>query len=179
MVKLKPFDLQNVGIHYQWNNDEELNFYDSDYPHKSESFESFITRIKDLLNNNPTSELLEIHLQENNELIGVVGIHDIDYYNKRCTIECTIGDRQYWHKGYGTEAVIKALGYCYNEIGMNKVSTTAFDFNKTWIGLIQTVGFKREGALRQHTLKKGEFHDKLIYGILKSEYKNTWLKATI
>lgn len=179
MVKLKPFDMQNVDIHYQWNNDEELNFYDSDYPHKSESFESFLKRIKEILNDNRTSELLEIHLQSNNELIGVVGIHDIDYYNKRCTIECTIGDKQYWHKGYGREAVMKTLGYCYNEKGMNKVVTTAFDFNETWIGLIKRVGFRQEGALRQHTLKNGEFHDKLIYGILKSEYKDTRLQAAV
>lgn len=179
MVKLKPFDIQNVGIHYQWNNDEELNYYDSDYPHKSESFESFLNRIKDLIDNNQTSMLLEIHVQRTNELIGVVGLVDIDHYNKRCNIECSIGNREYWHKGYGTKAVVKALEYCYKEIGMNKVGTTAFDFNKKWIGLVEGVGFKKEGILRQHTFKKGAYHDKFIYGMLKAEFEQKIVRAAI
>lgn len=41
MVEIKPFDLQNITLHYKWNNDEELTYYDSEYPHAHESFESF------------------------------------------------------------------------------------------------------------------------------------------
>lgn len=172
MVEIKTFDLQNVTIHYKWNNDEELNYYDSEYPHKIESFESFLTRIKSVLDDqNETAELFEIHLSKNNELIGIVDIHAIDTYNRRCFINCTIGDRKYAGKGFEVEALKKTLDYCFNELDMHKVGTTAFDFNTTWIEEVQKLGFSKEGALREHVLKKEKFRDKLIFGLLAKEYE--------
>ncbi|HKJ31970.1 MAG TPA: GNAT family protein [Balneolales bacterium] len=177
MVELKPFDFQNVQTHFKWNNDEELNFYDSDYPHKIESFESFLQRVKGEIHDNPSTELLEIHSEKKHELIGIIDIHDIDYYNLRCTLECTIGEKRYWNKGYGKHAMAQALSYCFDDLKMNKVITAAFDFNKTWIGLVRKLGFNQEGELREHTFKQDRFHNKLMFGMVKSEYEA--LKETI
>lgn len=170
MITLKPLDLQNLETHYQWNNDEELNFYDSEYPHTVESLDSFITRLKKVIHYDPSVELMEIHLSKTNELIGVVDIHEIDHFNKRCIIECTIGKKEYWHKGYGREAMEKALEYCFEKLLMNKVTTAAFDFNDRWIKLVEKMGFRKEGELREHTFKNDRYHNKIIFGILKSEY---------
>jgi len=175
MVELKAFDFKNVQTHFKWNNDEELNFYDSDYPHQVESFESFLHRVKNEVRENPSTELLEIH-SDNNELIGVIDIHDIDQYNLRCTLECTIGNKMYWRQGYGREAMVKSLNYCFETLKMNKVITAAFDFNEPWISLVEKIGFKKEGVLRQHTFKKDRFHDKLLFGMIRSEY-NEVMKA--
>jgi RimJ/RimL family protein N-acetyltransferase len=171
MVELKTFDFQNVQTHFKWNNDEELNFYDSDYPHQVESFESFLQRVKNEVKENPSTELLEIH-SDNKELIGVIDIHDIDQYNLRCTLECTIGNKKYWRQGYGREAMLRALNYCFETLNMNKVITAAFDFNEPWIRLVEKIGFTKEGELRQHTFKKDKFHDKILFGMIRSEYNN-------
>lgn len=172
MVEIKPFDLQNVSIHYRWNNDEELNYYDSEYPHQVESFESFLKRIKSVLDeNNRTARLFEIHLSENDKLIGIVDIHAIDEYNRRCFVNCTIGDRDYAEKGYDIEALQKTLKYCFEELEMHKVGTTAFDFNTYWIEQVGKLGFKKEGELREHVLKKGKFRNKLLLSLLESEYR--------
>lgn len=172
MVEIKPFDLQNVTVHYKWNNDPELNYYDSDYPHQHESFDAFLKRIKSVLdNNNPSSELFEIHLAENDKLIGIVDIHAIDEYNKRCFVNCTIGDRDFAGMGYDVAAMKKVLKYCFNHLGMNKVGTAAFDFNTSWIDQVTGLGFQKEGELREHVLKKGEYCDKLIFSLLKREFE--------
>lgn len=173
MVEIKEFDLQNVSIHYKWNNDEELNYYDSEYPHQHESFEAFLKRIKSVLDErNEAHELFEIHLADNDQLIGIVDIHAIDTYNRRCFVNCTIGDRNYSGQGHDLEALKKVLVHCFNQKGMHKVATTAFDFNTSWIGHVEALGFQKEGQLREHVIKDDEFCDKLIYSLLESDYKS-------
>jgi RimJ/RimL family protein N-acetyltransferase len=174
MVQIKEFDLQNVSVHYKWNNDKELNYYDSDYPHQHESFETFLKRIKSVLDErNETNDLFEIHLAENDKLIGIVDIHAIDKYNRRCFVNCTIGDRDYAGKGYDVEALKIVLAHCFEQKNMHKVATTAFDFNTSWIESVKELGFKQEGQLREHVIKQDEYCDKLIFGLLKSDYETT------
>lgn len=172
MVQIKAFNLENVSTHYKWNNDKELNYYDSDYPHQHESFEAFLKRIKLVLDKDDrTNELFEIHLTESNKLIGIVDIHAIDKYNKRCFVNCTIGDREYAEKGYETEALKKVLSYCFNKKGMHKVGVVAFDFNTSWIEAVEKIGFQQEGQLREHVLKDDQYCDKLIFSLLESDFK--------
>ncbi|MDX1617683.1 MAG: GNAT family protein [Balneolaceae bacterium] len=174
MVEIKPFDLQNVTVHYKWNNDEELNYYDSEYPHEIESFDSFLNRIKTVLDEeNTASELFEIHLAQNDKLIGIVDIHAIDAYNRRCYVNCTIGDREYSGSAYEMGALKQSLDYCFEQLKMHKVLTTAFDFNTQWIGEVRQLGFRKEAELRKHVLKKGIYRNKLIFGLLSDEYEKT------
>lgn len=172
MVKITPFDLQNVTLHYKWNNDKELAYYDSEYPHAHESFESFLKRIKSVVDaENKTAELFEIHLEEDNKLIGIVDLHAIDAYNNRCYVNCTIGDRNYVDEGHDVAAMKKILRYCFEDKKLHKVATTSFDFNTSWIDKVEQLGFKREGALREHVLKRGSYCDKYIYSLLAEEYE--------
>jgi RimJ/RimL family protein N-acetyltransferase len=171
MIKLKPFNWGHVETHYEWNNDRELNYYDSDYPHTYESFESFVTRLKGTMNTTvDRNQIFEIICEETDELIGVVDILGIDRINNRCLIESTIGNREFRNKGFGKLAMLQALDYCFNELGMNKVSTVAFDFNEKWINLVSGMGFEEEGRLRKHVVKNGNYCDKIIFSMLKTEY---------
>lgn len=172
MVVLKEFNLQNVYMHFKWNNDPKLTYYDSDYPFHPESFEAFLKRIKSVIcEENKSVDLLEIHLADNNELIGIMDLYSIDGYNSRCCINCTIGSKKYIGLGYELAAINKALSYCFDQLGMHKVTTTAFDFNIQKIKNIQKAGFRKEGQLRKHVLKQDIFCDKLIFSLLKKEYK--------
>lgn len=180
MVEIKEFNLQNVSVHYKWNNDKELNYYDSDYPHQHESFETFLKRIKSVLDErNETNELFEIHLSENDKLIGIVDVHAIDKYNKRCFVNCTIGDRKYAGKGYDVEALKIVLDHCFNEKGMHKVGTVAFDFNTSWIESVEKLGFQQEGQLREHVIKNDAYCDKLIFSLLEKDFQSNKVEAAV
>lgn len=172
MIELKPLSLDHVNLHFQWNNDEELNFYDSDHPHHEESFDSFLMRVKKMADvSNTTTKVFEIHDSQNGRMIGVVDIHHIDQDNKKCSVECTIGNKSYRNQGYGKSAMIAALQYCFEVLKLNKVSTTSFDFNDKWIHLVGKLGFTKEGELRNHALKRGRYSSKYIFSMLKNEYE--------
>jgi len=171
MIELKPFDLQHIDTHYQWNNNPELTFLDSEYPHKHESFNSFLSRMKQLLEDeNATTKLFEVFDKQEDKLIGVVDIHAIDRHNRRCFIQITIGVKEHCTKACMEETLYKILVHCFDEMDMHKVAATSFDFNESWIDLLTAAGFKREGVLRDHVLKNGTYRDKYIYGILNYEF---------
>lgn len=172
MITLRPFDLQNIGLHFKWNNDKELNYYDSDYPYRLEDFDSFIRRINIITDESEVSNFIyEIYASEFDKVIGVIDIMGVDRYNRQCSVDCCIGDKNYRNKGYGSNALIQALELCFEEFGMNKVTTSAFDFNKVWIHVVQKAGFSIEGTLRQHVLKGQAYSDKLIFGMLRREFE--------
>lgn len=172
MVTIKPFNLQNMALHYKWNKDEELNYYDSEYLPQNGSFESFLRRVKSVLDEkNDTADLFEIYLSERDKLIGIVDLHDIDTLNRRCYVKCIIGDRKYVGKKYEVEALRQTLAYCFNELGMHKVYTTAYDSNTGWIEEVQKMGFRQEGKLREHAIKKDKYCDKFVFGLLAEEYE--------
>jgi len=180
MIEIKPFDMEHVSTHYKWNNDKELSYYDSEYPHIHESFEDFIKRIKEVNDEgNNRAQLLEIIHTETGELIGIVDIHAIDHHHKRCFVNCTIGDRRFRGQGHGKTTLLKVLSYCFEELGMRKVATTAFDFNEKWINLVQKMGFQKEGELRKHVLKENTYHNKLIFSMLEEEYAELHQKETV
>lgn len=171
MISLKPFNWAHVETHYQWNNDKDLNFYDSDFPHKYESYESFVSRLKEMIRTNDgTSQLFEIICNDSGKLIGVVDIIGIDRINNKCILECTIADKSFRNKGYGKKALEEALDYCFTDLRMHKVTTVSFDFNEWWIGILENSGFQQEGCLRKHIIKNGAYCDKMIFSMLDSEY---------
>mgnify|MGYP006289893299 FL=1 len=178
MIELRPFSLQHINTHYRWNNDPELTFLDSEYPHKDESFESFLNRMKPIAEGkNPTSRLLEIFDEGEERLLGVIDIHAIDQHNRRCFIQITIGDRNSCNDDCQQQALDKALRYCFEHLDMHKVATTSFDFNTDWINLVKERGFKKEGALRDHVLKDDKFRDKYIFSLLEKEYSSQAMMA--
>ncbi|MGF1670924.1 MAG: GNAT family N-acetyltransferase [Balneolaceae bacterium] len=171
MIDLQPFNLENIRTHYKWNNDKELNFYDSEYPHKIETFESFLSRIKSVMDSsNDQARLFEIIDLYDNKIIGVIDVYGIDHFHKRCFVSCTIGDKSYRGRGLGREALNKILYFCFEELKMKKVGATSFDFNHAWIRTLKMTGFKKEGELRKHVKKAGVFRNKLLFSILESEF---------
>lgn len=171
MIHIQPVSWDNIELHYAWNNDPELNYFDSDFPHEQESFDEFTRRLRSIQQDERSSiHIMEIIHEADQKLIGIVDIHEIDRVNLKCQIECTIADKAYENKGFGTQAFQQAVRYCFDEMGMHKVMSSAFDFNEKWIRILKNLGFTQEGCLREHALKNESYCDKYVFGLLQEEY---------
>jgi RimJ/RimL family protein N-acetyltransferase len=78
--------------------------------------------------------------------------------------------RAYQKKGYATEAVGAVLDRLFRVQGLHKVTGECDARNTASAGLMERLGFTREGHLRQQTWIKGEWTDDLIYGLLAEEW---------
>lgn len=176
-ITLTPLHWENLYKHFAWNNDPELNRLDSEYPYEKETLGAFKQRFEQMISHPaPDAQDFEI-LADDGTVIGTAYVARIRPHNRNCTIGITIGDRDYWGKGYGRAALRALLVYCFDELGMHRVSTEVFEYNAAWQKLAVWAGFKKEGTDRDYLFRDGQFWDKHDYGILEEEYRASLPKA--
>ncbi|MDE7432893.1 MAG: GNAT family N-acetyltransferase [Lachnospiraceae bacterium] len=61
--------------------------------------------------------------------------------------------------------------YAFEQLGVHKVCEEVFSLNKAVNRILDMCGSKREGELRDHIFKNGEYFDVTVRGILKSEWE--------
>jgi len=86
------------------------------------------------------------------------------------------GSLMYWiaadHRGNGyvSEAVELLLDYLFRECGFHKVFARALVTNEASIRTLESLGFEREGTLREDHFRDGEWVDAYQYGVLDYEW---------
>ena len=102
-------------------------------------------------------------------LIGGIGLK-LDKANARAELGYWIG-KPYWNQGYCTEAAQAVVKYGFKVLGLNRIHAHHMTRNPASGRVMQKIGMKHEGRLRQHFKGRwGQFDDWETYGILRSEY---------
>ena len=102
--------------------------------------------------------------------IGNVGIHKIDHRNGNAELSVAIGEKAFWGRGLGTDAMALMIEYGFMELNLHRIYTGAYAFNRRSIGMLKTLGFIREGTQRQSVYVGGVYHDCIQFGILREEW---------
>lgn len=171
-VRFTPLQVENIHTHLRWNNDPELNRLDSEIPHEEESFGDFKERFEQLCNDpSPSHRDFEIHDVVEDELIGVAYVARISFHHHHALVGVTIGERDYWGKGYGKESLRLLLHYCFEKLDLHRVSAESFEYNTAWRDLVEGVGFTREGTAREYLFRDGKYWDKKHYALLEQEWR--------
>lgn len=100
------------------------------------------------------------------EHIGNIALNLIDYKNGHAVLSIAIGEKDYWGKGDGTDAVKTLVNYAFEELGLHKIYTHIIDSNERSLKLFEKCGFEREGVLRDWYFSKGKYHDRNIMSII-------------
>jgi RimJ/RimL family protein N-acetyltransferase len=108
------------------------------------------------------------HREEGN-LIGAIDLWAISKQHEKAEIGYWIG-KPYWNQGYCTEAARAVLRYGFEAQGLNRIYATHFTRNPASGRVMQKIGMRHEGHLRQHAKKWGNYEDFETYAILRSEY---------
>lgn len=81
-----------------------------------------------------------------------------------------IGERDYWGKGYGTDAMHLILQYAFLELNLQRVSLGVHSYNSRAVRAYEKAGFRLEGAVRGEALREGRRTDGIYMGILRQEW---------
>lgn len=76
-------------------------------------------------------------------------------------------------QGYGTEAARLCLRYAFDERNLRRVTARVFEGNDASVRILETLGFREEGRLREHYYVDGAYVDALRYGLLEDEYRES------
>jgi len=99
-------------------------------------------------------------------LIGVCGLTNINWANRTAEISLYIKPS---HQGEGIGAqVLEALRQkAFGEFNLHRLWAEIYSNNQASIRLFEKCGYAKEGVQREHVFKQGEYHDSLIYGLIK------------
>ena len=104
------------------------------------------------------------------KLIGSLAFNEIDWRNRAAEFGIMIGDKTYWNRGYGTEAVRLLVNHGFNTLNLNRIFLRVFENNPRAIRAYEKAGFVHEGRLRQAEFRDGKYIDVLMMSMLKDEF---------
>jgi RimJ/RimL family protein N-acetyltransferase len=118
----------------------------------------------------PDSLSMAIHVVESNRLIGTCALSQLDPDNGSALFHITIGEKDSWGRGYGTEATRLMLDHAFTELGLHRVALTVFAFNERAVRSYRSVGFVVEGRAREAIWREGRWWDEISMSLLDSEW---------
>jgi RimJ/RimL family protein N-acetyltransferase len=79
-------------------------------------------------------------------------------------------NRQYWGKGYMTEAMRAVFSFGFDQLGLHRLADWCDTRNAASARVMEKLGMRREGHLRETIWKDGAWHDEYLYAILAWEW---------
>ena len=113
---------------------------------------------------------MAIHVREGDRLIGTCAFSQVDGDNGAALFHITIGERDAWGRGYGTEATALMLDHAFARLGLHRVALSVFEFNVRAIRAYEKCGFLVEGRARDAIFRDGRFWDEIHMSILAPEW---------
>jgi RimJ/RimL family protein N-acetyltransferase len=110
-------------------------------------------------------------IEADEKLIGSCGLFHFDQTARTCELGIGIGDREYWGRGYGRDALRVLLDYAFRLRNLHKVWLRVNAVNERAIRAYRACGFIEEGRLRQQVWGDGAYVDLVYMGVLRSEWE--------
>ena len=168
-IYLRTIVESDLNENYQhWFNDAEVCRFNSHhrFPNYREDMQSYFNDVIKSRNN----LILAIITKDTDEHIGNISLQDINNVDRTAELAIIIGNKDYWGKGVGTEAVGLIINHGFKALNLHRIYCGTLRENIGMQKLAAAVGFKKEGIRRECIFKDGIYHNGIDYGLLASEY---------
>jgi RimJ/RimL family protein N-acetyltransferase len=166
-VTLRPVEKDDLKVLHEFRMDVEVHLLAYDDPWLPRSFDHFENFFEERLKSTDLEAWFVI--EADGKMIGDCGLWDFDATSRHCNLGISIGDREYWGKGYGRDAVRVLVEYAFRHHNLTKVCLTTTTDNTRAIKAYEAAGFEHEGVLRRHTWSDGVYKDIAVMGALRPE----------
>jgi len=112
---------------------------------------------------------LAIVKQENDELIGTIGLYNLDQLNQIAELSILIWNAEEHGKWYGTDAINAMLSFAFHTLNLYTVYLRVYSFNTNAIRCYEKVWFKKTGECHHSCYRDGEWFDKYFMEIQKPD----------
>lgn len=113
---------------------------------------------------------LAVVLKATNQLIGNCGIR----MKAAGAHEADIGYElapAYWGQGYATEAARAIVQFGFSQLRLHRISAWCIADNIGSVRVLEKLGMRQEGRLRENEYYKGRWWDTLLFAILDYEWQ--------
>jgi len=163
--KLEANDAQEF---FNYRSLPEVYEFQSFKPRNTKDIEAFFGMLSELPNNPNTWFQLAICLNDDNKLIGDIGIHFLED-EAQTEIGYTLSPN-FQGVGFATEAVKAVIRYLFMVLGKHRIIASVDPDNEKSIKLLDKIGMRKEAHFIKSIKINGIWSDDCIYAILKEEY---------
>src|SRR5438093_1064317 len=103
--------------------------------------------------------------------VGHLGLLQVDPHHKRAELAISIGEKDCWSRGYGTDAIRTVLRHGFEDLGLRRVDLHTDADNARGIRCYEKCGFVREGLMRESRLRYGKPLDMVLMAVLRDEWQ--------
>jgi RimJ/RimL family protein N-acetyltransferase len=158
----------DAAIVARWSRDTEYHrLADNDpaYPRSTRMVRTWLER------DNERSFGFGIRTVSDDRLIGNIGGWIESWAHGEGWVGIVIGERDYWGRGYGTDAMLIMLRFAFAELNLRRMALGVFANNPRAIRSYEKAGFQREGVVRGDCRRDGQRWDTVYMGILREEWE--------
>ncbi|HUG33309.1 MAG TPA: GNAT family protein [Anaerolineales bacterium] len=130
---------------------------------------------KDLEDPSPALYFFSAHALSDDREIGATILDVASWNDRNGFVGISIGEREDWGKGYGTDLMKVLLRFAFTEVNLRRMTLTVFEYNPRAIRSYEKAGFQHEGRFRKFLNREGRRWDMLFMGILRED----WLKQNL
>lgn len=116
-----------------------------------------------------------ILLKETRELIGTIGLNNLQTWAKRAEIGYDIHP-SFWKKGYAYEAAAEIVNYSFRHLQLFRLAAITYPSNVASSSLLVKLRFQEEGVLRGYIFDGKQSHDGSVYAIVKPDWEHSMLE---
>lgn len=168
LVRLAVFDPEkDADLLVQWNRDSEYSRLLSANPANQWTPK----QIKEWVEKENNGFPFMIHTLSDDRVIGNIELDGIDWSARHGWVGIGVGEREFWGKGYGTDAMQVLLRYAFEELNLNRVNLNVFEYNERAQKSYLKCGFVEEGRARKSMLRDGKRWDIVFMGVLRDEWR--------
>lgn len=169
-VELKPIQREHLQKIVEWRNDPEVSYWAMgsnplyEFTSAEEAEKSFSYHVE---NTSKLDAYTFAIYSDNDEFIGTVDYRDVDRIKRSCTIGISIGEKNYWGKGYGSDAIMVLVDYIFKRLNLRRIQLDTWSGNERAIKSFQKCGFEIEGKLRENEYINGKYFDTILMALIR------------
>jgi RimJ/RimL family protein N-acetyltransferase len=112
----------------------------------------------------------QLALTLNGQLIGNCGVRFENVAHRVAEMGYELAP-DFWRNGYATEAARAMLNLGFGELNAHRIQAWCIAQNTASAHVLEKLGFKLEGHVREQRWFKGRWWDALVYGLLEEEWR--------
>ena len=167
-IQLRRHDPKNYGLYAEWYGDPEV--WNLTSWARAPLGRSDVKRLFEEREMSTTDDSFAIHPNGVSEPVGVVSLMNLSEANLSAELSVIVGRPDDRSLGYGSEAIAMIVRYAFEDLGLNRVGLSVFDFNDAAIATYERLGFVHEGRLRRAVKREDGFRDALLMSVLRDEW---------
>lgn len=166
---LRPYDMEDAERLTELLQDPEIHRWTSaiPFPYTLAHAQDFLEQraIEDAAG---TSFVWAICLADGGEVIGAMGLHEVQPAHSKAELGYWIGEA-FRGQGYATEAARRVIAWCFEVGEFHRIQATHFPGNQGSARVMRSIGMQQEGYLRGYGFKNGEPIDVYLHAILRTD----------